>query len=199
MEVALFTTPLPLHLLAADDRLCSICHEPYIEPPSHGCTQADQAGEWAVRIELVAESSSLRRCCGHVIGKQCLAAHLRSQGPWKRQCPLCRDVWFRNTNRPSRTSRRSGQSEALPDRGRATRSTALTTGNTNRDRSRSPLHERDEQQTSQENAPESFVQRVREKLQIQKGSDEVGRTLEEVEQTLRDLYGQPANPADPSE
>lgn len=195
MQGALFTTPLPLSLLESSDGSCSICLEPYIEPPSHGSARGDQEGEWAVRIELVAEISAWRRCCGHIIGKQCLEAHLRSSGPWKRQCPLCRDVWFRESSRPSRANRQPHQLPAFPSNERVTRSITIAAGRTSRDRSRSPLHERDEQQT-QPSTPQdgsSFTQRVREKLQIEDGSEEVGRTLEGVEQILREFYGQPVD------
>lgn len=171
MEGALFTTPLPLSLLAADGQSCSICLEPYIEPSPHGNAES-QAGEWAVRIDLVAESSSLRRCCGHVLGKKCLAAHLRSAGPWKRRCPLCRGVWFHETVRLSRAGRRSHRSQSFSYSRRAIRATSVAAGHTSRDRSSSPVHE---------------------KLQMQEGSGEVGRTLEQVEQTLRELYSQPAD------
>lgn len=196
MQGALFTTPLPLYLLASSDQSCSICLEPYIEPPLHGSTRRDEEGEWAVRIELVAGATAQRRCCRHVIGKQCLEAHLRSSGPWKRQCPLCRDVWFREPSYPTRASRHSLQSQALPRDERVTRSMALARGRTRRGRSRSLSHDRDEEQTSQPSAPHdgsNFTQRVREKLHVEDGSEQVGRTVEEVEQTLRDFYGQPAN------
>lgn len=79
-----------------------------------------------------------------------------------------------------------------------TRSITFAADRTSRDRLRSQLHERDEQQT-QPSSPQdgsSFTQRVREKLQIGDGSEEVGRTLEEVEQTLREFYGQPVDSSD---
>lgn len=192
MQGALFTTPLPLSLLAPSDRRCSICLEPYIEPAKHDPACEDGEGEWAVRVDLVAEISELRRCCGHVIGKQCLEAHLRSSGPWKRQCPLCRDVWFRECNRPVDGARRSSTLQAQRSTERLARSRSHSTNDTSGNGFRSPRISRDQRQTLRQNRLSEragFTQRVREKLEIEDGSDEVGRSLEEVEQALKDFYG----------
>ncbi|KAJ8112563.1 hypothetical protein OPT61_g5095 [Boeremia exigua] len=189
MQGALFTTPLPLVLLPPSDRECSICLEPYIEPDS---AQQSQGREWAVRVELVAEVSGLRRCCGHIIGRQCLEAHLRSSGPWKRHCPFCRDPWFREPNRPASQTQNTTETQDRPARQRFTHLRSTARSNTNRERSRSPRNEPSQggmsrQAPLQEQA--SFTQRVREKLRVKDGSDEVGRSLYEVEQVLNDFYG----------
>lgn len=81
MEAALLITPLQLDQLAADNRTCSICFEPYIENPSPSCARDRDAGHWAVRIDMVAEPSSLRRGCRHIISNQRLGAcNLRDHG-----------------------------------------------------------------------------------------------------------------------
>jgi hypothetical protein len=199
MEGALFITPLPLSQLAADDRTCIICYGPYIESPSPGCIRNHHAGEWAVRIDMIAESSSLRRGCRHVMGEQCLAAHLRSPGRWKKRCPICRSVWFHESHPTSLANQDTRPVQAFPNDRRATRSSIHTAGDANRDRSRSPLHNRDEQHTTARSSPGNFVQRVRETLQIEDGSNEAGRSLEEVEQRLQnELYSQRADTADAS-
>lgn len=191
MHGALFTTPLPLLLIAPSDRECSICLEPYIEPSQRAFAQEGQEGEWAVRVELVAEVCGLRRCCGHVMGKQCLEAHLRSSGPWKRRCPLCREVWFQETSLSAEEGRHT--SELYAQRvGQAVASSRHSPSNNARlDRSRNPRNESSQSHTlvrPSAQSPASFTQRVREKLEIKEGSDEVGKSLEEVEQVLGDFF-----------
>jgi|SRR5690242_16990943 len=190
MQGALFTTPLPLLLIPPNDRVCSICPEPYIEPSQPAAAQQDQQGEWAVRVELVAETSGLRRCCGHVIGKQCLEAHIRSSGPWKRRCPLCRALWFQESRLQAEetqtTSRQQAQAEGQTIV--LSRHTLLNNGQYS---PRGPRNEWGQSSTSQEAYAQhlaNFTQRVREKLKINDGSDEVGKSLEEVEQILGEFY-----------
>lgn len=191
MPGVIFTTPLFLTSIAPANRSCSICLEPFIEPPSPGSTREDQEGEWAVRVDLVAEVSALKKCCGHILGKRCLEAHLRSPGPWRKQCPLCRDVWFRPSSRAKPATRASHRLQTAPSNGRATRFTAPAADRASRGRSGSPPRERGEQQLSSAHSLDDytdFAQQVRAKLQIKDGSEEVTRTLEEVEQTLREFY-----------
>lgn len=190
MQSALFTTPLPLVLIPPNDRVCSICLEPYIEPSQPAATQQDQQGEWAVRVELVAETSGLRRCCGHIIGKQCLEAHIRSSGPWKRRCPLCRALWFQESRLQAEQTQITSRQQAQPESQTVVGSRPLLRS-TGQNRSRSPQNEWGESSTSQELYAQhlaSFTQRVRDKLEIKDGSDEVGKSLEEVEQVLGDFY-----------
>lgn len=62
-----------------------------------------------------------------------------------------------------------------------------------------PLSDREDQQTTHRSNLASFVQQVRETLQIMDGSNDAGRSLKEVEQRLKDqLYSQSADVADPS-
>lgn len=195
----MFITPLQLDQLAADNRTCSICFEPYIEAPSPGCTRDHEPGEWAVRIDMVAEPSSLRRGCRHIIGKECLGAHLQSPGPWKSRCPICRDVWFHEAIPTNRVIQQPRQVQATPSGRRATRSVVQTA--TNGDRHGHAVGSLTclEQRMMQRNNCTSFLQQVRETLQIADESTDAGQSLEEVEQRLKiRLYGQPANTADPS-
>ncbi|KAJ4984820.1 hypothetical protein SVAN01_09693 [Stagonosporopsis vannaccii] len=182
MHGALFTTPLPLSLIAPSDRGCSICLEPYIEPLHHASTQEGQQGECAVRVELVAEASGPRRCCGHVFGKRCLEAHLRSSGPWKRRCPLCRVPWFQELNTLAEQAENIPDPHAQPNDHSIAQSRPSLLNSTNRERSRIPRNDRGhtlQRPHAQHSA--SFTQLVREKLKIGEGSDEVGRSLEENE------------------
>lgn len=144
MTSALFITPLLLSQLAADDRTCSICYEPYIDFPSPGSIRDRGAGEWAVRIEMVADPSSVRRGCYHVMGEQCLVTHLRSPGQWKKRCTMCRNSWSHEAHPTSQASRGTPRVQAVPNDRRATRSSTHTAGAADRDRSRTPLHGREE-------------------------------------------------------
>lgn len=117
VEGALFTTPLPLASLEESDRSCPICLEPYVEParPGHGHSGA---GEWPVRVDMIADRSGIRRLCRHVFGRACLETYFHSPAPWRNSCPLCRDIWFNivvtNDPIPDEEPREEEQGNAPP-------------------------------------------------------------------------------------
>ncbi|KAF2845319.1 hypothetical protein T440DRAFT_278386 [Plenodomus tracheiphilus IPT5] len=197
-EGALFTTPLRLASLEDGDRACPICQELYVEPCRSNQSLPNGGAEWAVRVDMIAERSGIRRCCGHVLGRSCLEKHLHSGGPWRNKCPLCRNVWFQTTlfndvtvNRqtqiqtsaertvPQTTLRRSSRiaSRALARRPSSNTQHASSRGG------RTII-----QPSSHAARSPHFTRRLLRLLEVETGSDEVKVTLEQIERTLRILY-----------
>jgi hypothetical protein len=92
---SLITTAIPLDSLS--DPTCPICHEPYASPSDPNPTR-----ECAVKIDFIAEWHGFKRCCGHIIGRNCLAKQVHCGRAWRNKCPICRDVWFHESVRDVR-------------------------------------------------------------------------------------------------
>ncbi|CAO2657135.1 Nn.00g032610.m01.CDS01 [Neocucurbitaria sp. VM-36] len=193
---ALFTTPISPALLEEEDRVCSICHEAYMEPTTSPDSH-DPGREWPVRVDMVAEQSGPKRCCGHILGRRCLEKHLQSRGEWRNKCPVCRDLWFGNSTVSDTSTREEPQASAQSERRapnplrRSSRIALQTTA-----RRRIPGLQMDEphrvirlRQRVQPSRSTSFMQQLLGALEVEQGSDEVKATLEEVEQRLEALYG----------
>jgi hypothetical protein len=90
----LATNTIPLRLLElsalADTATdCSICHNPFADPPQdfvHPDLPRDE-DEYAVQVHNRGE-------CKHIFGRHCLEHHIRGGNPWSHTCPLCRTEWF---------------------------------------------------------------------------------------------------------
>ncbi|KAF1842278.1 uncharacterized protein K460DRAFT_370261 [Cucurbitaria berberidis CBS 394.84] len=197
---AIFTTPVSLSYLEAEDQICPICHEPYIEPCQSPRAQ-DPDREWPVRVDMVAEWFGLKRCCGHIIGRRCLENHLRARGAWRNKCPVCRDIWLSNSmtaaapaNDEPQASTQHGSEVSSPLQRSSSVPFQATTqqdvigprisdwNRVTRRRPRAPLY-------VQPLPPTGFMQQLLGALEVEYGSDEVKGTLDEVEQRLEALYG----------
>ncbi|KAF2034317.1 hypothetical protein EK21DRAFT_107943 [Setomelanomma holmii] len=199
---AILITPKSLNAL--DDKDCPICKEPYLEPPStHHNPSPDQ--EWAVSIDMVADVSGPKDCCGHIMGRRCLDQHLAAPGPWRTKCPLCRDVWFRapftmdvdeedqegsevetspvedSLVEPLRRSRRIAERNSRPGTPNAAMGEQSGVSSVIRRQSRTRRRAR----------ARGFARQLFAALEVEEGSSEVRCTLEEVKQKLEALYGIP--------
>ncbi|KAF1938317.1 hypothetical protein EJ02DRAFT_315470, partial [Clathrospora elynae] len=210
---ALFTTPVLLKSLAIEDRSCPICQEAYIEPVAPGKKRDEDnskeeeeddqnAKEWPVSIDMVAEHCGLKRCCGHVIGRKCLERHLQSHGAWRNKCPLCRDVWFGNDAAENTPDEQDQAPPSADDRLRnplrrsariAAQMTATRRSQGSRMSDRHGVTRRPQCASvsgrSRSASSAGFMQQLLGMLEIESGGDEVKGTLEEVERRLGALYG----------
>lgn len=177
------------------DRTCPICLEPYVEPVRGGPSPADGAGEWAVRIDMIAEQSGLRRCCGHILGRICLEKHLQGEGPWRNKCPLCRNLWFHVTvaNHAATDEQPRASAERIYPQATLRRSSRIASRAAVR-QPPSAHHDRyrvnPRTNCTLRNAGRSphFMRHLLGLLNVSSGSDEVKATLEEVERRLGILY-----------
>lgn len=195
-EGALFTTPLRLASLDVSDRSCPICREPYVNPIRGRQSPVDGTEEWAVRVDMIAERSGVRRCCQHVLGRKCLEKHLHSGGPWRNKCPLCRNVWFDTTIAddivPDQQPMVIAERNVAPSTLR--RSSRIASGVSARRHQPSAHHDpcRVERRTNcpPRNAARSphFMHHLLSLLEVETGSDEVKATMEDVERRLEILY-----------
>ena len=199
-QSALFTTPIPLASLEAQDQICPICHEPYIEPPHSNCTH-DSDQEWPVSMDMVAERLGIKRCCGHILGRRCLEKLLQACGEWRNKCPMCRDTWYGHSTvnnaapseglqasaqrdfRAPRIPRRSSRLASRATRQRQALGSQMSARNeVRRFRPFEPVRVRPLRSTGS-------IHQLLDALNVEHGSDQVKGTLEEVERRLETLYG----------
>lgn len=197
---ALFTTPIPLASLEADNKTCPICHEPYIEPPASGCAH-DSDQEWPVSVDMVAERLGLKRCCGHILGRRCLEKHLQACGDWRNKCPICRDIWFSNSianNAPPSEEPHANAQREFREHSPLRRSSRIAFQSTGRRNAPGPrMSDRNGVSRPRPHPSHSvppsrstrFMQQLLSTLEVEHGSDQIKGTLEEVERRLEVLYG----------
>ncbi|KZM23418.1 hypothetical protein ST47_g5431 [Ascochyta rabiei] len=152
MHGALFTTPVPISLLAPGDKRCNICYEAYAEPPPYGSTHKIKGGEWAkptFDLQALGEDNVLS------VAKPGFTST---------------NVQFEAYHEPLQCGRNAAAKGLSPQRETAR------------------AHARQRMSSSE---PIQFTERLHRHLKIEEGSDEVGRTLEEVEQALGEFYGRP--------
>jgi hypothetical protein len=196
---ALFTTPIPLYRLDTDETSCPICHEPYIGPPIKVKGKKteipdESEGEWAVSVDMFADPTGWKHCCGHIFGRQCLITHLNGEGAWRNKCPVCRDIWFGKGAVPADVPAELVQAPveeevvAHPLR-RSTRIAAQISGSQVPPASRISRRSRYAARVKRGRLtrPVGFLEEILGALNMQNG-DEVNGTLEEVEEILSTFY-----------
>lgn len=202
---ALFTTPITLSALSGESRTCPVCRESYREPPHGEFRSNGQSSdkEWAVRVDMVAERWGMKQCCGHILGRNCLTNHIQAPGPWRNKCPICRDLWFglpgihNDANNEIQLStvlspQRLARGNTLPRRSPRT----LLQSHSDRvthTRLRGSLNNESSVPNSSRRRrrprADTFVQQILNELQVREGDDTVPGTVVQVEQRLRNLYG----------
>lgn len=192
---ALFTTPVPVSQLKSDNRTCPICYEQYINPSETGYDQQPSEQEWAVSVDMTAEWFGLKRCCGHTIGKKCLAKHLHAPGPWSNKCPICRDVWFCSSEdtrvsaqQQSRQDHTTQGSNTVRRSRRIANQMIARSAAATRNRTRITPHSERTFNRRQSCRSAGFTQRLLEALEVPIGSDKVACSLHEAEGRLKALY-----------
>jgi hypothetical protein len=202
---ALFTTPIPLDKLDTDENICPICHEDYIGPPikvkgKKTKTPNGSEGEWPVSVDMFADPTGLKHCCGHIFGRQCLITHLNGEGAWRNKCPVCRDIWFGKGAVAADVSaepvqapleeevvaqplRRSARIAAQTLASRAPPAARMSARNGIARRSRYAARVKRGRLTR----PVGFLEEILGALNMQNG-DEVNGTLNEVEEILSTFY-----------
>lgn len=188
MQFVLFTTPLSLESLDPDSRKCPICKEPYAEYQASSTESDKDALEWAIRVDMLAAIDGQRRCCGHVFGKRCLQAHIKSPTPWHNKCPLCRSTWFTQPGDPMTQSSETQDMSAPASSQR--RVTGVAASGPRRPTLGARIRRSANNHTSRLRPQRSpaFIQQVLAALEVEEGSDEVKASVEEVEQALARLY-----------
>lgn len=192
LKGALLITPLALSQV--EDPKCPICLIPFSEPP--GTPDAQEPGqEWAVSIDMVAEWFGPKKCCGHIIGRECLDMHLSTPGQWRNKCPICRDIWFHERVpahaqwQAAPTSSGSSSSVAPRRSARIAGRVAAESGPSQPRMSNQSGISRASRHLQSQPRPAYFTDRLMAALEVEDGSSEVKGTLDEVNQKLRTLYG----------
>jgi hypothetical protein len=158
---------------------------------------------------MVAEWFGPKKCCGHIMGKNCLQAHVTSNGPWKHKCPLCRDVWYHAVapekvrrfeeeeeeeeeepqvlRRSARIERmEAGRQGTVPGSAHASMSQRHGVSRAaRRERRRSPSQSRA--------ASAAFSSQLMAALQVEEGGKHVHGSLEEIKERLSGLYSKLEN------
>ncbi|KAF2658544.1 hypothetical protein K491DRAFT_676360 [Lophiostoma macrostomum CBS 122681] len=173
-----FTTPVQLSTIP-DSPDCAICKEPL---SAFDPAVRSQEQEYPVRVDIAATPTGSVRLCGHIFGRKCLEQHLRTKGPWSKNCPLCRRVWFKNEEKETENTH-SALSSTLrlswfprPERQR------------HREHMASAGQSEAGAQPDEETFRQSFMQQVLDALEAEKGSREVRGSVEDVERALQKLY-----------
>jgi (2Fe-2S) ferredoxin len=149
---------------------------------------------------MVAEWFGPKKCCGHIMGKNCLQAHVTSNGPWKHKCPLCRDVWY-HAVAPEKARRFVEEEEeeeppVLRRSARIARMEAAREGSVTAQASMSQRHgvsraarrERQRSPSQARAASAAFSSQLMAALQVEKGGKHVHGSLEEIKERLSALY-----------
>jgi hypothetical protein len=74
--------PIPLDNLLEEERICTICLEPF---PAF-----DEDGDYPVRVNSTWPDST----CQHVFGRLCIEWHISINVRYSTRCPICRERWF---------------------------------------------------------------------------------------------------------
>ncbi|KAF1914031.1 hypothetical protein BDU57DRAFT_580749 [Ampelomyces quisqualis] len=173
-----------------EDPKCPICWEPYSEIPFAGSKLPSRL-EFPVSVDMVATQYGLRRCCGHIMGRNFLEKQLKMQGKWRNKCPLCRDEWCTDRERAS-----GGEPQRAEVRERSRSSAAERQFEDVMGLSRSTSEPRmsarhgvgREQRRRRRKRIAQFLPRLFATLNIRDEDLEVNGSVEDIEKLLREMY-----------